>query len=377
MKIKDFGVEIWMNAYENSCTLNLAETCVESITVKEVLEMAGDKGEFYSSLLNLKLTYGDIEGSTGLLDAICSLYENQSHKNISVTHGAIGANGLTFLTLVERGDKVISVLPTYQQHYSIPESIEADTHILRLTPENGWLPDLEKLAEMATANTKLICINNPNNPSGSVMDKEYLLKIVEIARKCDAYLLCDEAYRGLTHTGESFTESVADLYEKGISTASMSKTFSAAGVRLGWIAGPCEFIEKVSKQRDYHVISVSGLDDKMATLILQNKDKMLKRNLEICNTNAKILKDFVDNEELIDYVPPKGGTTAFLKYNFDMKSKDLCIDLLNETGVLLLPGSALDVEGYLRIGYCNNTQIIKDGLAKFKVYLNKYRSEAK
>lgn len=373
MKIKDFGVEMWMNLYENDCTYNLAETCVESVTVEEILDMAGEKDTFYNRLLKTQLTYGAIEGSEALRTAICGLYKSMKLENTTVTHGAIGANALTIMTLVEPGDRVISVLPTYQQHYSIPESIGADVHILQLRPENQWLPDLAELKSMATPDTKLICINNPNNPTGSVMDEAYLQQIVDIAKACDAYLLCDEVYRGLTHDKDNcFTTSVVDLYEKGISTSSMSKTFSCAGLRLGWVAGPVEVIQGVSHQRDYHVISVGMIDDMLATMVLQNREKIIDRNLKIVNDNAKLLADWVAQEPRISYIAPKGGTTAFLKFDLPMTSKDLCLRLLEETGVMLLPGSALDVEGYVRMGYCNNPEIIRQGLEKFSAFLKQF-----
>src|SRR5690348_5468329 len=126
MKIRHFGVEIWMNRYETTCEWNLAETCVESLTVAELLEMAGKTDAILSELLPLKLTYGAIEGSERLRRLVAGLYETQSMDNVSITHGAIGANALVHETLVEPGDRVISVLPTYQQHYSIPESYGAD-----------------------------------------------------------------------------------------------------------------------------------------------------------------------------------------------------------------------------------------------------------
>lgn len=374
MKIKDFGVEIWMNLYENNCVYNLAETCVESLKVGELLEMAGLTESFYYELCNMKLTYGAIEGSLELREEICKLYKNVSIENTTVTHGAIGANALSIMTLVEPGDRVISVLPTYQQHYSIPESIGAEVKILPLKYENEFLPDLEQLKELVNDNTKLICINNPNNPTGAVMDEDFLKEIIKIAKSVDAYVICDEAYRGLTHEGNSFTTSIVDLYEKGISTASMSKTFSMAGIRLGWIAGPEEFIERINRQRDYHVISVGMIDDRLATIALKNKEKILERNLKIVRENAKLLDEWVNGEKLISYVKPKGGTTAFLKYDIDMPSVDLCIKLLEETGVMLLPGSALDMEGFLRIGYCNSPEVEKAGMEKITEFLKQFES---
>ena len=132
MKIDPFGVEIWMNEWETKCELNLAETCVESLTINDLLATIGQNEEDLSKILSLKMTYGAIKGSEQLRSAICALYEEQSNDNILVTNGTIGANMLVYKTLVEPGDRVISLVPTYQQHYSIPESIGADVDLLYL-----------------------------------------------------------------------------------------------------------------------------------------------------------------------------------------------------------------------------------------------------
>ena len=369
MKIRDFGVEIWMNRYENHCEWNLAETCVESLTVEELLDMAGKEDTILSELLPLKLTYGAIEGTERLRKLVAGLYTKQQLENVVITHGAIGANALVHETLVEPGDRVISVLPTYQQHYSIPESYGADTQILKLTEETGFLPDLEELKRLATPGTRLIVLNNPNNPTGSLMDRGHLERIVEIARTCGAWILCDEVYRGTDQHGDGMTASIADLYEKGISTGSMSKTYSLAGLRLGWIVAPVELIHAVSIHRDYNTISVGMLDDHFAAIALENRDKILARSHKITRTNLGILSDWVDGEPLISWVKPKSGTTALLKYDLPISSEAFCIGLLEATGVMLTPGSAMDMEGYLRIGYANGENILREGLVRISQFL--------
>lgn len=375
MKIRDFGVEMWMNAYENDCTHNLAETCVRSLTVEELLDLSGKREETLEQLINTRLTYGDIPGSLRLRQAIAGLYQTMSPERVTITNGAIGANALTMLTLVEPGDRVISVLPTYQQHYSIPESIGAQVDILQLREENGWLPDLDELrglVKKAGGKVRLININNPNNPTGSVMEEPMLREIAGIAREAGAWLLCDEVYRGLCHQGDPYTASVADLYEKGISTGSMSKVYSLAGLRLGWIAGPRELTERLERQRDYHIISVGRLDDLLASVALESREAISARNLGICREGGRLLAGFVAGEPHITYVKPKGGTTAFLRYDLPMESAELCRRLQGETGVMLLPGSALDMEGYLRIGYCNDPGITEAGLARFGEWLRQF-----
>jgi len=376
MKIRAFGVEIWMNAYENTCALNLAETCVESLTLAQLLEIAGKEQEVLSEILPLKLTYGAIEGSDRLRALVAALYQKQARANVVITHGAIGANSLVHQTLVEPQDRVISVLPTYQQHYSIPESYGADVQILPLREENGFLPDLDELAQLATEKTKLIAINNPNNPTGALMNEDFLAKIVTIARRCNAWILCDEVYRGTDQEGDGMTASIADLYEKGISTGSMSKTYSLAGLRLGWIVAPQELIQAVSIQRDYNTISVGMLDDYFAALALENHDKILARSHQITRSNLAILAEWVDKESLISWVKPKSGTTALLKYHLPLPSKDFCLKLLQETGVMLVPGSVMDMEGYVRIGYSNSEHVLREGLARISEFLRSYQAAA-
>lgn len=369
MKIKPFGVEIWMNEFENDCEFNLAETCVASLTIEQLLEMSGKNDSVMSDLLPMKMTYGAIQGSDRLRDAICTMYAKQTRDNVVVTHGAIGANALVHETLVEPGDHVISVRPTYQQHYSIPESYGAEVEILQLRPENGFLPDFAEFAAMVRPETKLIVLNNPNNPTGALMEADALEQFVAIARRSNAYVLCDEVYRGTNQTGDGFAPAMADVYEKGISVAGMSKTFSLAGLRLGWIASPPEVLEAVSIHRDYNTISVGMLDDYFAAMALEAKDKILARSQQITRGNLAILDAWIEQEPTMSYVKPKAGTTALLKYDFDMPSREFCIQLLKETGVMFTPGSVMHMEGWLRVGYANDPEILRAGLAKVSAFL--------
>ncbi|MFT6022180.1 MAG: aspartate/methionine/tyrosine aminotransferase [Ascidiaceihabitans sp.] len=371
MHIEPFGVEIWMNEWETKCDWNLAETCVESLTIAELLALTGKNDVDLSDLLPMKMTYGEIEGSTRLRTAICALYQQQAIENVIVTHGTIGANMLIHKALVSAGDRVIAVVPTYQQHYSIPASIGADVHQLKLREDNGFLPDLDELRALAVPGTRLIAINNPNNPTGALMDRAMLENIAEIARNVGAWVLCDEVYRGTDQTGSGMTTSIADIYEKGISTASMSKAYALAGLRLGWIAAPREIIETVSIHRDYDTISVGMINDHFAALALENYDKVLARSHSITRGNLAILAQWVAEQPHISWIKPKSGTTALLKFDMDVTSKDLCIDVLQQTGVMFTPGSALNMEGYVRIGYANTPSILQEGLARFGQYLAK------
>lgn len=369
MHIEPFKVEMWMNAWETRCAYNLAETCVASITIEELLQISGRNSADLSDLLAMKMTYGAIEGSTRLRRAIAELYEDHDIDNITVSHGTIAANMLVHKALVSRGDRVVSIVPSYQQHYSIPTSIGADVHLLPLKAKDRFLPDLDRLRALVTEGTKLIALTNPNNPTGAVIERPMLEDIAAIARAAGSYVLCDEVYRGTGQQGDGVSPSIVDVYEKGISTAGMSKAYSLAGLRVGWVAAPPEVIEHVLIHRDYDTISVGMINDHFAAMALENRHALLARSQKITRTNLAILSNWVAEQPRVDWIKPQAGTTAMLKVDVAMTSREFCIDLLAETGVMLTPGDAFEMEGYVRIGYANHTDVLRKGLAHLSDYL--------
>ena len=122
MKISPFKIEEWMNRYEAGALYDLTTTCIKPLTLRELMNINNSssyaEAEF-SKIFDTSLSYGDITGSERLKNNIKSLYSNQELVNITVTHGAIGANQLIFYSLLEKGDEVVCIVPTYQQHYSI------------------------------------------------------------------------------------------------------------------------------------------------------------------------------------------------------------------------------------------------------------------
>ena len=140
MKIKPFAVEEWMNKWEVGAKYNIAETCVDSVSLKQLLEICGeDEAIFTQTLLSKRLSYGDITGIPKFKEGVCKLYKTIQPDEIVPTHGAAGANHHVFMSLISQGDHIISIMPTYQQLYSIPESIGARVEILQLK-KGKWLP---------------------------------------------------------------------------------------------------------------------------------------------------------------------------------------------------------------------------------------------
>ena len=294
MNIKPFAVEEWMNAYEDGARYNIAETCVDSVSLDELFALCSeDRQAFLEHFCARRLTYGDIVGSEALREGVCGLYQSLTPSEVVPTHGAAGANYHVFCSLVSPGDGVVSIMPAYQQMYSIPEAIGADVRLMHLRQENGYLPDLAELRSLVDVNTKLICVNNPNNPTGALMSGALLRQIVEIAKSVDAYVLCDEVYRNLTQV-DGWCESIVDLYDKGISVSSMSKVFSLAGLRMGWIATHDKAaLRAFLSHRDYNLISCGMFDDAVSALALHHADALLRRNRAIVRENLAVLDGWI------------------------------------------------------------------------------------
>jgi aspartate/methionine/tyrosine aminotransferase len=370
LKIDSFGVEEWMNKYETGARINVAETCVEPISAAELLRMAPDGKEILEKILSSQLTYGAIEGSIELRKEVCKLYKKAKRpENIVVTNGGIGANFLAMFTLLSPGDEVVAIYPTYQQLYSLPEAFGARVRRLRLEPSDGYMPNMEKLRTLVTGGTKAIIMNSPNNPTGALFPEAILREIVKIAERAGAWILSDEVYRGLEHGASYGTPSMTDLYDRAIATSGMSKVYSLAGIRLGWITAPEEFIRECLRHRDYTTISCGMIVDTLALTALKNKEALLARNLAIVEENAAILDNWVKGESRISYVKPKAGTTALIEYEASIDSEEYCRRMYRETGAFVVPGNCFEFEHCFRIGYAQNRKTLEEGLAAISKFM--------
>ena len=169
--------------------------------------------------------------------------------------------------------------------------------------------------------------------------------------------------------GNPYSVSIADIYEKGISVGSMSKTYSLPGLRVGWVFGREDLINEINKHREYNTISVSILDDYFSSIALENRARIAARNFPIMKEGLQILNDWLNEEIYIKAILPQGGTTALLRYKKDIPSKVLCRNLQEKTGVALLPGETLEMEGCVRLGFCAGAENLKTGLKLFSKYL--------
>jgi len=368
MKVKPFLVERFMSSYEHLAKFNIAETCVAPFKLSELLSLIGR--DLMEELRDLVLDYGYTEGLPELREGIAKLYRKLEPDEILVTKGAIDANFQVFYTLLEPGDKVVSIFPAYQQLYSAPESLGAEVDLLELKEEESWLPNLDELERKVDERTKLVVINNPHNPTGSLIDEKTLREIIRIVEDSGSRLLCDESYHGLFLDGSS-VPSAADLSERAVVTRSFSKPLSLTGLRLGWIATrDRELIEEIKLRRDYMSISNSVLVERIAAEAMKNVERIYERSLQILRRNLSSLRQLIESRDYLHWVPPRAGSVAFPGYDLDIGSEELALRLLKEKGTFLVPGSCFGIERHLRIGFGARPEVFEEGVKRLGEFLD-------
>lgn len=371
MQIAGFGVEAWLNAHEREATTDISQSSVSALTMAEATALDGHGGQqFYAQLNTSRLDYGWIEGSPEFKRLVSGLYTRVPADNVLQTNGATGGNHLAIYSLIEPGDHVIALYPTYQQLYDIPKSLGARVDYWHIHEEQGWLPDINELKRLVKPDTKMILLNNAMNPTAGLLDQTMLEQIVAVAQTVGAYVLADEVYEPLD--GTPFT-SIADLYDKGIAVNSLSKTYSAPGIRIGWVATPDAAVADLfRKYRDYTMICGGVFNDQLAVLILQHRDEVLARNRAIVTRNLAIYEDWVAGEPRASLIPPRGISVSCLKLDLPIDDETFCLDLLRDTGTLLVPGSRFAIPGHVRLGYCTDTETLQRGLQHLSHYLRRF-----
>jgi len=362
MAIKDFKVEKWLNPRDAKCRYNLGASCVKAITLGELVELSGEnKEELTKYFFETHLHYGAFFGLPRLRKAIAETYKKAEPEMVLTLHGGTGANSTVITGMLEKSDNVVAVIPNYQQHYSIPEALGNEVRFLHLEKEDGYKVNIEKLDSLVDGKTKLITLTNPNNPTGAYMDSDELSEIVAVAEKNGAYVLCDEIYRGLA---DEYMPSIVDLYEKGISTCSMSKVYSMAGTRVGWaVVRDKEAYEILENRRSYDSICDGVFDELISAIALENNGKMLERARKIVRSNKKIVDEWLKTQPHLSSFGESFTTTMLVHYDYPIDEVTLCNDIYETTGVLLCHGDCFEEKKCFRLGYgFGDQQLLINGL---------------
>ena len=387
-------IVVWLKEAEKSYKHDLAASC-NTLSLAQLVEHSSDKqlAKPWEDI-NIGLDYGYMDGSPVLKRTIADIYEKELRREFSTdgiipSIGAIGANYAFLYAHVKPGDHVICQYPTWQQLYSVPKSLGAEVTLWKTSMTDGWQLDPEALEAKIRPNTRMIILNNPQNPTGAVLAQKSLQLVVAIAKKHDLYVLCDEVFRSLVHGLEAseLPPSILSFnYPKSAAISSMSKAYSLAGVRVGWIASDNpDIIKACLSARDYTTVCVSKICEGITTYALNPAvgPNVVQSNIETARVNLGHLRSFIGkHEDICSWVEPKASSTAFVlfkdKTGEPVDDAVFCKRLQDDTGIMLVPGGyafGQDYKGFIRIGYIGETDAFLKGLKAWDEWLDAWKAE--
>jgi hypothetical protein len=369
LKIDKFEMERMQSTWENVVEMDLSESGVRPVSLRELGEMGLD----LDAILDTPLTYSQSNGTIPLRESLAALYPGSTPDHIEVTNGTSEANYLLALTLVRVGDEVAFEVPNYMQYWGIPKSLGAQVNCFHLRIDQDWEPDWDEFDRAVNSKTRLVYVSNPNNPSGAVLSHEAMKRIVERCESTGAYLLADEVYQGAEiHCPR--TPSFWGMSDRVIVTSGLSKAYGIPGVRIGWIVGPPAVIAECWTQHDYITICPNKISDAVARVAVQagNREKLYARTRTILQQNLPIMREWVDSfGGFLTFREPRAGALCLMRYNSATPSYQLCERIRVKQSVLIVPGVQLGLEGFLRIWLGGKPEFLTEGLRRIGEELRK------
>ncbi|MHA1347269.1 MAG: pyridoxal phosphate-dependent aminotransferase [Candidatus Heimdallarchaeaceae archaeon] len=326
----------------------------------------------------IKGNYTGYVSATGILELKQAIQDEieqtrgyrPSIEQILVLPGAKPGIFFTMLGLVNPGDEVMYPDPGFPTYGSVAKYLQAVEAPIALKEENQFKLDPADVENSMTANTKLIILNSPQNPTGSVMTKNELYQIAELAEENDIYVLADEIYSKMLYEADFHSATVRDEAKKRtILLDGFSKSYSMTGWRLGYLVGPESLIEKMGLIMINALSCTTSFVQKAGITALKGDQKPLKKMMEAFKERRDAIVKGLNEIPGFSCLTPQGAFYAFPNIKeTGMNSKEIADRILYKAGVCCLPGSSFGPygEGYLRFSYATSIENINQAMKQIK-----------
>ena len=367
MAIELFEMERMQSTWENRVDYDMSESGVRPLTLRELVAMGFDLDEF----LDQPLGYSQSNGTIPLRERIAAIYPGATIEQVEVTNGTSEANYLVALSLLRPGDGFGMELPNYMQMPGVARSLGANVRSFRLLQARDWEPDWEEFERVLSSRPRLVYISNPNNPTGSVLPESAMTRIVSRCEAAGAWLLSDEVYLG-AEIDRPRTSSFWGMSDRVIVTSGLSKAYGIPGVRIGWIVAPHQLTEQCWTQHDYLTIGPNKMSDRIASVAVEaaNRERCYARTRVILNQNLPIARAWISTfGGKVSWREPQAGAIALIKYDASIPSIELAERIRTRQNTLVVPGSHVGLEGYLRIWLGGREEFLREGLRRIGIEL--------
>lgn len=299
---------------------------------------------------------------------------------IMVTVGGSEAIDVALRAMIDEGDEVLIPQPSYVSYEPCAFLAGAKPVIIDLKAENEFKLTAKEIEDACTDKTKILILPFPNNPTGSIMEKEELEKIAKVIIEKDLYVLSDEIYAELTYKGKHVSITAIDgMKERTVLINGFSKSYAMTGWRLGYACAPQKILEQMLKIHQYAIMCAPTTSQYAAVEALKNGDKDVEEMRRSYNHRRRFLMNAF-REMGLECFEPFGAFYVFpcIK-EFGMTSEEFATKFLMEEKVATVPGTAFgdSGEGFLRISYAYSLETLKTAMQKLNKFITRLRNQKK
>lgn len=324
--------------------------------------------------------YTPTTGTAELKKLICYKFKKDNSleyapDQIIVSNGAKHSIYNVLMVLLNRSDEVLIPLPYWVSYPEMVNLCEATPRFIKTTAENNFKITDKDLAKHITLKTKVLILNSPSNPAGSVYNRAELARIAKICVDKNIFVISDEIYEKITFDGlkhESIASFNKDIYDLTITVNGLSKSHSMTGWRIGYLGAPSDVAAAISNLQDHSTSNPNSIAQKAAEAALSAPDDFSNKLCQEFTKRRDYLASRIKEIKRLDFCLPQGAFYMFCNISKSgLDSMTFAKRLLDEEYVSLIPGSAFGLDDYVRISFATNINELQKGMDRIEKWIDK------
>ena len=338
-----------------------------------------------------KTKYTPAGGILQLKETICNKFKNDNNleykpSQIIVSTGAKQSLANTFMAILNPGDEVLIPVPYWVSYPELVKLADGVPVFVNTDEKDNYKYTIESLNSALTSKTKAILLNSPNNPTGTIYNKEELVEIAEFAKENDLIIISDEIYEKLIYVGNehiSIASLSQDAYERTIVINGVSKTYAMTGWRLGYAAASEQIVKHMTSIQSHMTSNVNTITQYAAIEALNGPVEDLNNMVKEFESRRNFMIEKLNSIDGISIIKPNGAfyimvnISEYLNTSLNgtniSNSLDFAKVLLEEEKVAVIPGSGFGLDNYVRLSYATSKEIIGKGIERISSFLNKLK----
>lgn len=325
-----------------------------------------------------KTRYGPAAGEPELRQAIATKLQKNNHlnyeaENVIVTNGGKHSLFNLMMALIETGDEVIIPSPYWLSYPEMVKLAGGTPILVSTTAENKYKITPEQLKEAITPKTKLFVLNSPSNPTGSVYSPEELQQLAAILVERDILVVSDEIYEKILYDGavhQSIGSLNEEIFARTIVSSGFAKSYSMTGWRVGYIAGPVELIQAMSKIQGHSTSNVCTFAQYGAIAAYEGSQEPVKMMLKAFTERRRFIVDRINQIPRLSCPTPEGAFYVFVDISeTGMSSLAFCDTFLETEKVAAIPGVAFGEDRCIRLSYATDLASIEKGMDRLEKFV--------